>query len=162
MKGDRLTRLVGGFVGGLGAALVIGVMIAFDALPGRPFAVISELLGFATILGPTWLGPAVAAVSILAAGVVGSWAAGRGEDRLSSGAAIGVLVLMAVYIAWTFVWTVWRAGASGLGLPVEAALLALEGLVLCGIVLFLPAALLWASMVRAVVHGRAGHIRAST
>ena len=153
MRNERFIWLTGATVGALDAALVIVLMLVVDALAGPALGPIPDLLGFATILGPTWLGPAVAAVSILAAGVVGASAAGRGEDRLSSGAAIGVLVLMAGYIAWTFVWTVWRTGASGLGLPVEAALLALAGLLLPAMLLFLPAAMLWAWIVGAVLKG---------
>jgi hypothetical protein len=149
---------VGAVIGALAAALVVALLVTIGALTGSAFALIDDLFGFAYVLGPAWLGPAVAAGSILAAGLIGGRAARRATDNLLSAAVTGVLWFVAGYVAWVFVWTVWRLGVSGeIGsapfLPFHAALLAFAGLLLPAIVLFLPAALLWTWVVRAVFGG---------
>jgi hypothetical protein len=158
MRNERFTWLVGALVGALDAALVLTVMVASGALTGSAFAVIAGLLGQAFDEGPGWLAPAVSAGSILAAGLIGGRAARRGRESLFRAAVVGVLWLVGAYVAWVLAWTAWRLGVSGdIGsvpfLPVYAALLAFAGLLLPAIVLFLPAALLWAWVVGAVLSG---------
>jgi hypothetical protein len=158
MRNERSIWLVGAVVGALDAALVVAVLVASGALMGSAFALIDDLFGLAFVLGPGWLGPAVAAGSILAAGLIGGRAARRGKDSLFSAAVVAVLVFVAGYVAWVFMWTLWRLGTSAeIGsapfLPFHAALLTLAGLLLPAIVLFLPAGLLWAWVVRAVLGG---------
>jgi hypothetical protein len=167
MTTERFTWLVGAFVGALDAALVVALMIVTGALTGRAFVVIGELIGLAFVEGPRWLAPGITAGSILAAGVIGGRAARRGRDSLFRAAVIGVLSLVGGYVAWVFVWTTWRLGiGDGIGtapfLPFEAALLAFAGLLLPAIVLFLPAGLLWAWVVGAILHGGSTPGRASS
>jgi hypothetical protein len=158
--------VAGAFAGVLDAALVVALMVATGALAGRTFGIIGELLGLAFVDGPQWLGPAITTGSILAAGVVGGRAARRGVDNLFGAAAIGVLWLVGGYVAWVFVWTMWRlVVVGGIGaaplLPFEAALLAFAGLLLPAIILFLPSGLLWAWVVGAVLDRGSTHIRAN-
>ncbi len=153
--------LIGAVVGALDAALVVALLVATDALMG---AVIDEFFGLAFVLGPAWLGPAVAAGSILVAGLIGGCAARRGTDSLVVAGMFGVLWFLAGYVAWVFVWTLWRLGMSAeIGsapfLPFHAALLTLAGLLLPAIVVFLPAALLWAWVVGAVLDEGSAHGR---
>jgi hypothetical protein len=70
----------------------------------------------------------------------------------------GVVWLIAVYVVWVFVWTIWRLAISGeIGsapfLPFHTALLTFGGLLLPAIVFFLPAALLWTWVVGALLPG---------
>ena len=158
MRNKRFIWLTGAAAGALDAALVIALMLVVDALAGRALGPIADLLGFAFVGGPIWLGPSIPAGSILAAGLIGGMAASRGREHLFRWAAIGALLLVGGYVAWTFVWTVWRLGVGGgIGaaplLPLEAALLALAGLLLPALLLFLPAAMLWAWIVGAVLKG---------
>jgi hypothetical protein len=158
MRNEQATWIVGAVVGALDAALVAAVLVAIGAVTGTAFAVVGDLLGLAFVLGPGWLGPAVGAASVLAAGLIGGRAARRGGDSMFVAAIAGVAWLIAVYVVWVFVWTAWGLGISGeIGsapfLPFYAALLTFAGLLLPAIVFFLPAALLWAWMVGAVLSG---------
>lgn len=166
MRNERFVWLVGAFAAGLDAAVVAALMIAAGAFAGRAVDAIGELLSLAFIEGPRWLGPATTTASILAAGVIGGRAARRGRDSLFSSAAIGVLLLIGAYVGWVFVWTLWRLGEAGAlsaapFLPLEAALLAFAGLLLPAIVLFLPAGLLWAWVVGAILYDGATRSHAS-
>ena len=167
MRYERVIWLLGAFVGAFAAVLVVAAMAATGTVAGRSVGVFADLLGLAFVEGPRWLGPAIAIGSILAAGVIGGMAASRGRDHLFRWAAIGALLLVAGYVAWTFVWTVWRlvvVGALGAAplLPLEAALLALAGLLLPAMLLFLPAAMLWAWIVGAVLKGWPNPCRGSS
>src|SRR6478672_7036652 len=111
-----------------------------------------------TSQGVTWLiGAVVGALdagSVLAAGLIGGHAARRVEDSLFVAAISGVAWFIALYVVWVFVWTIWRLAISGeIGsapwFPFHAAFLTFGGLLLPAIVFFLPAALTWASVVRA-------------
>jgi len=158
MTRERSSWLVGAVVGALDAALVATVLVAIGALTGTAFAAVGDLVGLAFVLGPGWLGPAVGAASVLAAGLIGVRAARRGGDSLFVAAIAGVAWFTAVYVVWVFVWSTWRLGISGeIGsapsFPFYAALLTFGGLLLPAIVFFLPAALLWAWVVGAVLSG---------
>ena len=161
-----VTWPIGAVAGVLAAALVAGVLIAIGTFTGTAFAAVGELLGLAFVLGPGWLGPAVAAGSVLAAGLIGGRAARRAEDSLFVAAIAGVAWFIAVYVVWVFVWTIWRLAISGeIGsapwFPFHAAFLVFGGLVLPAIVSFLPAAVLWAWVVGAVLPGSSGSSQAS-
>jgi hypothetical protein len=153
VRTDRFTWLIGAVAGALVAALIVALLFATNALMG---ALMDDFFGLAFVLGPAWLGPAVAAGAILAAGLIGGRAARRGTDTLFVAGMLGVLWFVAGYVAWVFVWTLYRLGMSGelgsaLLLPIYAALLALAELLLPALVLFLPASLLWAWLVGAVL-----------
>jgi len=161
-----VTWLIGAVLGALDAALVAGVLSAIGTQTGTAFAAVGELLGFAFVLGPGWLEPAVAAGSVLAAGLIGGHAARRVEDSLFVAAISGVAWFIALYVVWVFVWTIWRLAISGeIGsapwFPFHAAFLTFGGLLLPAIVFFLPAALTWASVVRAVLSGSSESSQAS-
>ena len=75
-----------------------------------------------------------------------------------------VLWFVAAYVAWVFVWTLYRLGISrGLGsaafLPFHTGILTFAGLLPLAIVLFLPASLLWERIVSVALHvGSAGEL----
>src|SRR6476646_11789246 len=113
IRSQRVTWLVGAVVGALVAAPLAAVLVAIGALTGTVFAAVGDLLGLAFVLGPGWLGPAVAAASVLAAGLIGGRAARRGGDGMFVAAIAGVVWFIAVYVVWVFVWTIWRLVVSG-------------------------------------------------
>ncbi len=148
--------IVGGVAALVDAMLVVGAMAVFSGIAGPTLATVYQLLGLAFLDGPGWLTPAIMAGLITTAGMLGARAAHRRGNGLFAAALTGVLTLVALYVAWVFVWTTWRLTmSSGIAaapfLPLQAALLALAGLVLPGLILFLPAGLLWAWVVSAVL-----------
>lgn len=146
-------RIVGAVAAALVAVLAMAVMRGMGAVAGDPFAVERQTLSFAFVQGPGWLGSAVAAGTLLAAGLIGHRAAHRAVNAVLSTAVIAVIVIVGAYAAWVLVWTTVRLAATGIlasapAQPFRAALLTVSGLILPAIILFLPAALLWAVVVR--------------
>jgi hypothetical protein len=140
----------------LDAMLVVAAMAVVGDIAGQTLATVYQLLGLAFLDGPGWLAPAIMAGLITTAGMLGARAAHRRGNALFTAALTGVLTLVAVYVGWVVVWTTWRlAMGGGIAaaplLPLQAALLALAGLVLPSLILFLPAGLLWACVVGAVL-----------
>jgi hypothetical protein len=146
-------RIIGALAAALVAGLAMAVMRWVGTITGNAFAIEKEVLSYAFVQGPGWLASAVAGGSILAAGLIGYRAARRAADGTVSSAVIAVLLMVGAYAAWVLVWTAARLAVAGTlasspAQPFHAALLALSGLILPAIVLFLPAALLWAGAMR--------------
>ncbi len=148
---DAITRLTGGL---FGMVIAAGLLAVFEAAGGR-FVVVAELLGFAWVQGPWWLGPAVGVGGVVAAAFAGAWLAPAATETPVLAALEGVLLVSCSFVLWTLVWNflrLMREGGVGAApfLPIHAALLAFAGLLLPAIVLFLPAGLCWATAVRSL------------
>lgn len=150
MRASRRSLAIGAITGAAATAVVVGILVSIGTLTGESLSGFKELIGLAFLDGPRWLAPVVGSAVIVAGGAVGALVIASARFGLLPRSLAGMLGLVGAYVAWTFVWTIWRLGpdlSTTPFLPVYSALLTLAGLLGPLVLLFVPTAILWARIV---------------